>query len=313
MYACERGTRSLPSSPTAFVNPTGVLATYLRGGTGVVKSALAGALALALTIAIFIVDIRLPDSVVDAVPVLGSAFEIEFVAVTLLLTATVIALLRAIRGRDLRVGLLKVHASRSDWLTVALLLGPFWILTVFHAAPIIGAGMLETVQNLPAPVWDIAYDGSTRTIRLSGEYGPGVADDFGRHLAAHPDVANVELSGPGGLLDEGIAIAGMIETRNLPTTVRSRCASACTFAFAGGRQRFVIDDGALGFHASRDASVLREWIADHADEVAFLTKHDYSADFVARIYDVPSYDIWYPTRDELRAAHVIAATRNASP
>ena len=307
MVACEWGTRTLPPVQTASRSAPTSLSTFLRGGAGIWRSALAVALVLTLKVELFRADIALPDALLDSIPVLGSAFEIGLATLTLLLTATVLALARALRGRDFRIGRLTVYDSGSGRIIAAALLGPMWILTVFHAAPVIGESVLETVQSLPAPVWDIAYDDRTRTLRLSGEYGPGVAADFERQLDAHPDVARVELEGPGGLLDEGIAIAEVIESRNLATIVTERCASACTFAFAGGRERTVTGDGALGFHSSRNPSVLREWLADHSDEIHFLTSHQVDADFVARIYDVPSYDIWYPTPVELVTARVVTS------
>ena len=282
-----------------------------RPGSGNPSSAVA--LVLALTVWLFGADITLPESVIDAVPLLDSWFEIALAAVTLLLTVTLIALLRTLRRREFRIGRTKVYSSWSERAVATVLLGPLWILTVFHAAPVIGDSALQAMQNFSAPVWDIAYDDRTRTLRLSGEYGPGVADDFERQLDAHPDVASVELEGPGGLLYEGIAIAEMIAERNLTTVVTERCASACTFAFAGGTERTVTADGALGFHSSRNPSVLLEWIDDHADEIDFLTGHEYDADFVARIYRVPSYDIWYPTHAELVSARIVTSTRTAIP
>lgn len=58
-----------------------------------------------------------------------------------------------------------------------------------------------------------------------GDYGPSAAADLERHLAAHPDIADVELAGPGGLFDEGIATAELIAARNLATTVKAECSA----------------------------------------------------------------------------------------
>jgi hypothetical protein len=153
-------------------------------------------------------------------------------------------------------------------------------------------------------------DTDTRAVMLAGAYGRGVAQDLRGHLATHPDAVAVELTGPGGRLGEGMRIAELIEERNLITIVRERCASACTFAFAGGRERIVEGAGRLGFHASGSPSVLLEWLKDTTDEDAFLSKRGLSAKFIARANAVSADDIWYPTHDELLAAGVVTSIRS---
>ena len=309
MHACERGTRALRSSTSAADHRRHAFAASPPDSNGIGRPALAVVLLLVLVAdVLYRTDLTPPDSLRVAVPLLGSSYEIALTVITLLLTVAVLTLLRALRGRDFRIGRLKLYDSGSEWALVALLLVPLWLLTVFHAAPVIGASTLETVQKVSGPVWTIDYDRSTRTLRLAGEYGPGVAADFERHLAAHADIANVELEGPGGLLDEGVAIAELIAARNLPTTVTAECASACTFAFAGGKTRVVTGDGALGFHASRYNSVLLEWLKDTTDQDQFLRRRGFDADFIAAANAVPAADMWYPSHAELRAARVVTST-----
>jgi len=304
MHACARR-----SSTSAADHRRHAFAASPPDGHGISRPALAIVLLLVLAVVLYRTDLTPPDSLLVTVPLLGSTYEIALAAITLLLTVAVITLLRALRGRDFRVGRMKLYDSGSEWTLAVLLLGPFWLLTVFHAAPVIGASTLETVQKVPAPAWNIDYDRATRTLSLAGAYGPGVADDFERHLATHPDIAEVELEGPGGLLGEGIAIAELIAARNLATTVKAECASACTFAFAGGTTRVVTGDGALGFHASRNPSVLLEWLEDTTEQDQFLRRRGFDAEFIADANAVPSNDIWFPTHAELRAAHVVTASR----
>lgn len=95
--------------------------------------------------------------------------------------------------------------------------------------------------------------------------------------------------------------------RNLPTTVTAECASACAFAFAGGKERLVTGDAALGLHASRNPSVLLAWLKNTTEQDIFLRRRGFDAAFIARANDVTNDDLWFPTRDELLAAHVITA------
>jgi hypothetical protein len=310
MVACERRTGRLHSGEAPHT-PTWrtALQLFVRGQTGLGRTVLAFLLALAVAIGVLRSEIELPEPLLVAIPVFDQARELALTICTLLLTFTTVALVRALRGREFRIGRLKLYGSGSEWALAFLLLSPAWLVTIFHSAPVIGASTIDTIQRLPDPFWIIHYDTSARTIHLSGGYGPGVAADFADRLAAHHDVVAVELTGPGGRLGEGMRIAELIEERNLTTIVRERCASACTFAFAGGRERIVEGAGRLGFHASSSPSVLLEWLKDTDFEDAFLQQRGVDAEFIARANAVPSNDIWYPPHDELKAAGVITAVR----
>ncbi len=77
--------------------------------------------------------------------------------------------------------------------------------------------------------------------------------------------------------------------RNLPTTVTG--------------------DAALGLHASRNPSVLLEWLKNTTEQDIFLRRRGFDAAFIARANDVTNDDLWFPTRDDLLAAHVLTAIR----
>lgn len=82
-------------------------------------------------------------------------------------------------------------------------------------------------------------------------------------LDAHPTIHQVCLNSGGGDMNQGIELANLITTRHLDTCVSelyrfpdkglvymaSHCDSACTIAFAAGRQRIAYQpDIAFGFH-----------------------------------------------------------------
>ena len=302
MWRCER-----ISAPDPARNP--LLVRTLNGDAPLRWIALAALILAPLTGWLLFNYFAVPEPWMDRIPLADAAWELAIVATALLLSVSVLALLRTLRRRDRRIGRLELYRPRSEWLIALALLGPAWFLTTFHAAPVIGDSLGSRVQAWSVPAWSIKYDHSTRRIRLSGEYGEGIADDFEQALETHPDATAVELEGPGGLLDEGTQIAQLIESRNLVTVVTDECSSACTYAFAGGHTRALEHGGRLGFHDSRSPSVLLEWFKDTSSEDYFLTERGYDRDFIARTHDVPSYDIWYPTRAELKSAGVVTITR----
>lgn len=105
-------------------------------------------------------------------------------------------------------------------------------------------------------------------IVASGEIGPDSIRDFSRLLRTS-DVqpgALVVLNSPGGDLAAGLKLGALIRRAGLDTRVQAvdirddawfsggRCASACAFAFLGGRNRAVPPDAAYGVHQFRAAN-----------------------------------------------------------
>jgi hypothetical protein len=114
---------------------------------------------------------------------------------------------------------------------------------------------------------DIARSGSA--LHLSGRIVSGDDIRFREALAAGP-VTLVTLDSGGGAIGPAREIARAIRTSGATTVIdasRSRCASACTVIFAGGRNRHYVNaaqvkDGVqslkakgLGYHEGNDWSV----------------------------------------------------------
>jgi hypothetical protein len=81
-------------------------------------------------------------------------------------------------------------------------------------------------------------------------------------------------------VNEGFAIAGAIETRNLSTRAVGDCESACTLAFLAGRERTLARDARLGFHSSWSPVALYD--GDDSDIVAHLRHRGVAHDFVRK-------------------------------
>ena len=78
----------------------------------------------------------------------------------------------------------------------------------------------------------------------------GVTDEIKTALDANPAIRAIHLNSGGGRVAEARKLRDLIRQRGL-VTYATRCASACTIAYMGGVQRFISQDGKLGFHRGR--------------------------------------------------------------
>ncbi|MDP1736831.1 MAG: GYF domain-containing protein [Caulobacter sp.] len=97
--------------------------------------------------------------------------------------------------------------------------------------------------------YSFAWDGRSRTVKIDGMIGPGFARRLKAELTGR-DVARVEITSPGGLIDEAMRSARMLQARPGMTVVaRAQCASACIIVLMGGETRLADYDMTIGFHA----------------------------------------------------------------
>jgi hypothetical protein len=185
-------------------------------------------------------------------------------------------------------------------------------------------GMLTLVVRLtccharaappPTTEFDIPYqvrlqsDGTV--LEVSGSFSWALPQNFQAILAAAPDVRVVRLESPGGHLQPALQIATIIQQRGLDTYVGRLCASACTIAFLGGRQRWLAPDARLGFHQAYAPGFLPEQ-ANAFLQMAY-EKFAVPSPFIAHVLRIPHTALWYPTQDELRAIHYTTGAPPAS-
>jgi hypothetical protein len=190
-----------------------------------------------------------------------------------------------------------------------------------QAAVIIGAlgSVSKIVQDgVPQIIesWRIAFqndpdipDYSIRVMRdgteaeIAGGFKYGVADDFVKVLGASPRMQIVHLNSIGGRLGEGRKLFELIRSRGLTTYVSSQCLSACTLAFAGGRERYVREDGVIGFHKSAFAGSDED--AFDGIQKAVFARAGFDPGFIAKALSTPNSDIYKPEHSVLLAARVI--------
>ncbi|GJD49507.1 hypothetical protein OPKNFCMD_2238 [Methylobacterium crusticola] len=146
-------------------------------------------------------------------------------------------------------------------------------------------------------------------VRLSGELTAGAAARLARLLDAHPGIVRLHLTSEGGLVEEGVAVGDLVAARGLVTYVPDYCVSACTLAFVRGRERLMMEDGRIGFHAPYEPGAFGEMFAvDASAERGRYLAAGIAADFVDEALATPSRALWTPGAARLRAAGVITGT-----
>jgi hypothetical protein len=254
-------------------------------------------------IMLFAVGVRLYlDAANDYGPFVASAVASIVPLTTLVLTSVIVHHLRTVRRARPRLGLRQRITEGLRTALVILLLIPMWTWVVFVDAPLVEYFAKDALAAIPGPDWSVNYDAHRKTLVLAGEYQFGVATALVEALDHYPDAHTVELEGPGGLANEGLAIAHAIQNRDLVTHAIGDCESACTLAFVAGRERFVGENASLGFHAV-SAPVFT--IDLNAEYDRYLASRGVEEPFIRRAAATPANDMWYPTRDELFAAGVI--------
>ena len=151
---------------------------------------------------------------------------------------------------------------------------------------------------------NVATNGQSVIVR--GVLREGSAAEVQKILDAAPGATSLVLNSAGGRLFEAQQLARAVRIRHLNTYVEDQCASACTYVFLAGKDRASTPNARIGFHQPHfpglDARAQRDMTN------AMLTIYrgaELPEAFIQHIAKTPPEDMWYPTRDELIAAHVI--------
>jgi hypothetical protein len=184
-----------------------------------------------------------------------------------------------------------------------------------------------SILNNGAPqimeTWRIAFqndpdipDYSIRVMRngteaeIVGGLKYGLADDFAKVLNASRQIKVVHLDSVGGRLGEGEKLYELISSRGLDTYVSSQCMSACTMAFAGGRERYLREGAALGFHKGAFPGA-NDGRLDQVQKAVFV-RAGFDAGFITKALSTPSSEMYQPESSELLSAHVITAVTDGT-
>src|SRR5215831_18484249 len=143
-------------------------------------------------------------------------------------------------------------------------------------------------------------------LEIAGPIIFGLTDDVRRTLDAHPTIRVIHLNSQGGRVVEARKLRDLIMSRGLATYTASGCFSACTLAYAAGRERLIAQEANLGFHqysfpGMSGHDFQQEYEKDKQDMLA----RGFARAFVERAFTTPNNAMWRPTHRELFEAHVV--------
>jgi hypothetical protein len=165
---------------------------------------------------------------------------------------------------------------------------------VFHNDPTIPAYSIRVMRN-------------GTEIEVAGGFKFGLDDDFNRVIKALPNLRVVHLNSDGGRIGEAKKLYRTIQKLGLTTYTSDRCQSACTIAFAAGRERWILRNAKLGYHASSFPGMTAQEIRDVDQEGRDLyIASGITPDFVRQALSTPNESMWKPNPDELMAGRVIS-------
>lgn len=139
---------------------------------------------------------------------------------------------------------------------------------------------------------------------VTGTMSWGAYYAFVDALDQNPNIKTVVLNSLGGHYAVGLLMENLIRSRGLDTVTTELCASACTFAFLGGKQRILGQKGRLGYHAPwGNVAIVLERVSEHMAEG--LRSVGASEDFIKRVFATPGESVWFPTHAELRQTNIV--------
>jgi GYF domain 2 len=145
---------------------------------------------------------------------------------------------------------------------------------------------------------------------IVGGFKYGLTEDFTAVINAARQLKVVHLDSVGGRLGEGEKLFAVIREHGLNTYVASRCLSACTLAFAGGRQRFLLKGATLGFHKGGFPGV-SDGEFDSLQHKVFVAA-GFDGRFIDKALSTPHSDMWMPSTEVLLAARVVTGVTDGT-
>lgn len=145
-----------------------------------------------------------------------------------------------------------------------------------------------------------------QSVIVIGTLREGSAAQIQKILDAAPGATSLVLNSNGGRLLEAQQLARIVRQRHLDTYVEDQCVSACTYVFLAGKERAATPNARIGFHQPSFPGL--DAVAENAATQEMLDVYRTAGlpeAFVQRIGKTPPENVWYPSRDELIAAHVI--------
>ena len=201
---------------------------------------------------------------------------------------------------------------RAAWATVAkivVVLGLLHSLSAFFRSgwPQLVETSRMAFQGDPGiPAYAIRVMRNGTEAEITGGFKYGLTDDFSKILKASRQIKVVHLHSGGGRVGEAIKLGDELRSHGVDTYVSVSCYSACTIAFASGRNRFIRKGAVLGFHAPAFPGMTASELQDATlDQRQIFINAGFNRGFVDKALSTPNSDMWKPSAEVLASANVI--------
>jgi hypothetical protein len=208
----------------------------------------------------------------------------------------------------IRAGRRAVWGNVTYFIVAPAALIGFGVLLIFGYLVIVAIPIVF-LNDPELPNYSIRVMRGGTEVEITGGFKFGLTDDFIKVLDASRQIRVVHLDSIGGRSREGARMFRLIWERGLDTYVSAKCSSACTLAFAGGRERFLRQGATLGFHRggftglpeqkSGSRELLDDYVADTYRAAGFDAK------FIEKALATPWKDMWRPPVEVLITAGVV--------
>jgi hypothetical protein len=202
--------------------------------------------------------------------------------------------------------------KRAGWATVAkvvVVLGLLSSLNTFFTSgwpQLIETSRIVFLDDPDIPDYSIRVMRNGTEAEITGGFKFGLTDDFSKILRASRQIKVVHLDSIGGRVGEAIRLNRVLKAQGVDTYVSGGCYSACTIAFAAGRNRFIRKGAVLGFHAPAFPGMTKgELESASLDQKQLFIKAGFGKSFVEKALSTPSSDMWKPSTELMAAADVI--------
>lgn len=170
--------------------------------------------------------------------------------------------------------------------------------------------LYRTLENMPK--LSVTTDVQGTRLYVRGTLVRGSGDAIAAAISVHPMLRVVQISGPGGLLDEARIAGNAVKDRQLATFVATECDSACTLIFMSSSRRVLHRSGSLGFHSPIMAPLTVANLFAYAAQMRTeLIQLGATPNFAALASSVDSQTLWRPDAETLLANHVVTNLTDA--
>ncbi|HVJ43628.1 MAG TPA: hypothetical protein VM639_19155 [Dongiaceae bacterium] len=194
------------------------------------------------------------------------------------------------------------HRAKRQW-NILFILAATWLTACTGSPSQPLAAKIDHPKEVPPYQIHLLAKGTE--IELAGGMPFGTTEAVRKQLETAPAVHVIHLNSTGGQALEGYKLGLLIKERHLVTYTSTTCASACTLAFIAGTKRYLAQNAWLGFHSASLSLGGDSWATGNRAMRDIYQSAGLPGDFIAKALETAPSEIWYPTHQELTAAHVV--------